>query len=128
MVVSFVLEIAFAILTYIVEKRLSVFLSAIMHDIRPITETVRKGGNFLKKLKGEDTEPEPIVSELDERNIEFLRPLVERDLEERREKEEEKKQEKQRQKQEAKEQKRAEKLAKKAAKKQKALPPAAGEE
>ena len=128
MVVIFVLEIVFAVLSYIVEKRLSVFISAIMHDIRPVTEAVRKSGNFFKKLKGEETEPEPIISELDERNLEFLTPLVDKEMEERREKEEEKRQQKKRQKQEEKEQRKAEKLAKRAAKKQKSLPPAVGED
>ena len=113
MVATFVLEIIFALLTYIVEKRLSIFLSAIMHDIRPVTETTRNVGNFFKKLKGEETEPEPIVSELDERNLEILKPLVEQDLEERREKEEEKKQNKKAEKAARK----AEKAAKRATKK-----------
>ena len=115
MVAIFVLEIVFALLTYVVETRLSLFLTAIMHDIRPVTETTRNVGNFFKRLKGEETVPEPILSELDEKNLEILSPLVEEDMEERREREEERKQ----QKKADKAAKRAEKAAKRAAKKKK---------
>lgn len=127
MVVFFILQIIFDVLVYIVEQRLSLFVSAIMHDIRPITETKRNVGNFFKRLTGKETEPEPIVTELDEKNLSILEPLVEKDFQSRREQEELKKQEKIRQKEEEKETKRAKKLAKRAAKKQKA-PPAADEE
>ncbi len=117
MVATFILEIAFALMTYIVKTRLSIFLTAIMHDIRPVTETTRNVGNFFKRLKGEETEPEPILSELDEKNLEILTPLVEEDLEERREREETRKQ----QKKAEKTAKRAERAAKRAAKKKKTV-------
>ena len=128
MVVVFVLQIVFDILLYIVEKRLSIFITAITHDIKPLSETVRKSGNFFKKLKGEETEPEPFVSELDEKNLEILAPLVEKEMETRREKQEDRKQERKRQKQEDKERRKAEKLAKRLEKRAKKETPDAVEE
>ena len=58
MLVSFVLQILLEIVYNLVVSRLTLLVEGIKADVEPITKTVKGASNFIKKLKGEEIEPE----------------------------------------------------------------------
>lgn len=58
MLVSFVLQILLEIVYRFVIDRLYLLVEGFKADVEPITKTVKMTGNLIKKLKGEEIEPE----------------------------------------------------------------------
>lgn len=58
MLISFVLQILLEIVYKFVIDRLNLLVEGIKADVEPITKTVKMTGNLIKKLKGEEIEPE----------------------------------------------------------------------
>lgn len=58
MLISFVLQILLEIVYAFVINRLQLLVEGIKADVEPITKTVKVTGNLIKKLKGEEIEPE----------------------------------------------------------------------
>ncbi len=58
MLISFVLQILLEIVYKLVIDRLQLLVEGIKADVEPITKTVKMTGNLIKKIKGEEIEPE----------------------------------------------------------------------
>ena len=58
MLASFVLQILLEIVYKLVVSKLTLLVEGIKADVEPITKTVKGASNFIKKLKGEEIEPE----------------------------------------------------------------------
>lgn len=59
MLVSFVLQILLEVMYHLVVSRLTLLVEGIKADVEPITKPVKSASNFIKRLKGEEIEPEP---------------------------------------------------------------------
>ena len=59
MLITLVLQVLLEIVYKLVVDRLTLLREGMMADVEPFTKTIRATGNLLKKLKGEEIEPEP---------------------------------------------------------------------
>ena len=114
MVALFVFTCIFDLLAFLVGRRVELFIAALEADVEPVVKPARSVGNFFKKLKGEEIEPEKEMTERDEKNLEVLDGLVAEEKEKQRAKAEEYRRKKAAEKEAEKARKKAEKLAKKA--------------
>lgn len=87
MLVSFVLQILLEIVYKFVIDRLNLLVEGIKADVEPITKTVKATGNFIKRLKGEEIEPEAEKSKqrewLDEKVVDYRKNRAEKKVKEK---------------------------------------------
>ncbi|MBQ8428147.1 MAG: hypothetical protein IJX18_02710 [Clostridia bacterium] len=87
MIALFIFTCIFDLLGWIVGRRVELFMAALEADVEPVARPVRNVGNFFKKIAGKEIEPEKEKTERDEKNLEVLDSLVEKEKEKRKQKE-----------------------------------------
>lgn len=88
MLLSFVLQILLEIVYKLVIDKLNLLVEGIKADVEPITKTVKGASNFIKKLKGEEIEPEEEKNKhrewLDKKVVDFRNERAEKKAAEKR--------------------------------------------